>query len=219
VKNPFTLKLQAGLLLAGELILLLTSALWDDLDPSTKWPAWLYIILFAGGGYALARNRTWLIAYLLTSATALLLGFFERSAPFLVISTLCFSVAYLLLFHVVIQHCFFHHEVAATDRILGGIAGYLLIGFFWNSQSNWAQILNPEAFFNQLTEAAATEPEMLYYSFVTLTSLGYGDIVPTTAVARLIAIFNCLSGVLYLAIFISALIGGLRKQAPPAGRE
>ncbi len=212
MKNPFTLKLQAGVLLAGELLLLLTSSLWDDLDPNRSWPAWLYIILFAAGGYALAGSRRWLAAYLLVSAAAVVLGAMEESRVLASISTASFAIAFYMLFQAVIGHCFFHAKVAAADRIIGGIAGYILLGFLWTSQSHWATMLNPEAFLNTRTELAANESERLYYCFVTLTGLGYGDIVPTTAVARLLAVLNCLSGVLYLAIFISALMGGLAAK-------
>ncbi len=209
MKNPFTIKLQSSVLLAGELLLLLTSALWDDLDPNQRWPAWLYVILFAAGGYTLAGSRRWLAAYVLISLIAIVLGAFSGSLVLAIVSTSCFAVAFYMLFQVVIGHCFFRAKVAAADRIIGGIAGYLLLGFLWTSQGQWALMLNPEAFLNTNVGAAASEAERLYYSFVTLTGLGYGEIIPTTAVARLIAVLTVLSGTLYLAIFISALMGGL----------
>lgn len=209
MKNPFTIKLQASVLLAGELLLLLTSALWDDIDPNQQWPAWLYIILFAAGGYTLAGSRKWLMAYLLTSTVAITLGTLESHRALSIISTVCFAVAFYMLFKVVIGHCFFRVKVAAADRILGGIAGYILLGFLWTSQSEWAQMFNEEAFLNTNKGSPTTEAEQLYYSFITLTGLGYGEIIPTTAVARLIAMLTVLSGTLYLAIFISGLMGGL----------
>ncbi|MDF2374612.1 MAG: potassium channel family protein [Verrucomicrobiales bacterium] len=213
MKNPFTIKLQASVLLAGEFLLLLSSALWDDLDPNRRWPALLYVILFAAGGYALAGSRRWLAAYLFTSAAATILGAINGSTILAAISTSCFAIAFYMLFQAVIGHCFFRAKVETADRILGGIAGYVLLGFLWTSQSNWALMIDGDAFLNTRTDSPTTESEQLYYSFVTLTGLGYGDIVPTTATARLVAILNCLSGVLYLAIFISALMGGLAAKS------
>lgn len=169
----------------------------------------MYIILFAAGGYALAGSRRWLLTYLLTSAIALVLGAVEGSRVTASVSTACYAIAFYMLFNAVIGHCFFRSKVAAADRIMGGIAGYILLGFLWTSQCHWATMLNESAFLNVRTETAATESEQLYYCFVTLTGLGYGDIVPTTAVARLIAVLNSLTGVLFLAIFISSLMGGL----------
>lgn len=210
MKNSFTIKLQASVLLAGELLIILSSAFWDDLDAARRWPAWLYIVLFAAGGYALAGSRRWLGVYLLFSATGVILGAVAASAA--AVSTFSFAVAYCMLFQAVIRHCFFRARVAAADRILGGIAGYILLGFLWSSQCRWALMLDESAFVNTATGSAITESEQLYYSFVTLTGLGYGDIVPTTAAARLIVILNCLSGILYLAIFISGLMGGLAAK-------
>ncbi|MEM6280133.1 MAG: potassium channel family protein [Verrucomicrobiota bacterium] len=212
MKNPFTIKRQSTLLLSGQIILLLTSALWDDLAPGQHWPAWLYIILFSAGGYALAGSRRWLIAYVLISACGLVLGAMNGPRVGEVISTVCFAVAYYMLFHAIVGHCFFRAKVVSADRIIGGITGYILLGFLWASQSHWARMLNEEAFMNMNRGEPTTEAEQLYYSFVTLTGLGYGDIVPTTSIARLIAMFNVLSGTLYLAIFISALMGGLVRK-------
>ena len=212
MKNPFTIKLQASVLLAGQIILLLTSALWDDLNPEVRWPAWIYIILFSAGGYALAGSRRWLVTYILVSMCALLLAGRQESPLAVSISTLCFAIAYSMLFYVLLSHCFFRHKIAAADRIVGGIAGYILLGFLWNSQAQWARLLNEDAFFNVNRDAPTSDSEQLYYSFVTLTGLGYGDVVPTTSVAHLIAMLNVLSGVLYLAIFISALMGGLVEK-------
>ncbi len=209
MKNPFTIKLQAGVLLAGELILLITSAVWDDFAPGIPWPAWLYIILFAAGGYALAGSKRWLIAYLLLSASAMIFGSLDGVWLLGAVATACFGLAFVMLFQVILKHCFFRENVAPPDRILAGLAGYLLLGFFWTSQSNWAELIDSNAFVNVRADRAATESEQLYFGFVTLTSLGYGDIVPMTAVARLIAILNCTTGVLYLAVFISALVGNL----------
>lgn len=209
MKNPFTIKRQSMILLSGQIILLLTSALWDDLAPGQHWPAWLYIILFSAGGYALAGSRIWLISYVLLTACGLTLAAIDGPQVVDVISTISFAIAYYMLFHVIVGHCFFRAKIATADRIIGGIAGYILLGFLWTSQSHWALMLNEEAFMNMNRGEPPTEAERLYYSFVTLTGLGYGDIVPTTSIARLIAMFNVLSGTLYLAIFISALMGGL----------
>lgn len=212
MRNPFTIKLQASLLLGAELLLLLTSAFWDNLDPGARWPAWLYIILFAAGGHALAGSRRWLFTYLSLSATAVVLGAVKGPNFAAAVSTACFAAAFLLLLHAVTRHCFFRENVVAIDRIVGGVAGYILLGFLWSSQCNWALMFDAEAFLNVRTGAAISESEQLYYNFVTLTGLGYGDIVPTTAPARLIAVLNCLSGVVYLAVFISALVGGLTAK-------
>jgi hypothetical protein len=49
--------------------------------------------------------------------------------------------------------------------------------------------------------------DTMFYSFVTLTSLGYGDIVPMTAQARSLSILEAVSGIMYVAVLISRLVG------------
>lgn len=49
--------------------------------------------------------------------------------------------------------------------------------------------------------------DLLYFSYITLTTLGYGEIVPVTAAARSLAIIEAIIGVMYIAIIISRLVG------------
>ena len=66
--------------------------------------------------------------------------------------------------------------------------------------------LQPNAFLNQITGKPPNPTDLLYFCFVTLTSLGYGDIIPITQPAKIITMLTALSGVLFLAIFSSSLI-------------
>ena len=60
-------------------------------------------------------------------------------------------------------------------------------------------------------------PELMYYSFTTLTTVGYGDIAPATRVARSLAILEMLAGQLYLAAFVARLVGVM--AAPRIGPQ
>jgi hypothetical protein len=57
--------------------------------------------------------------------------------------------------------------------------------------------------------------DLIFYSFVTLTTLGYGDITPITSPARALTVLEAITGVFYLAIFIARLVGSY--QAHPSG--
>ncbi len=54
----------------------------------------------------------------------------------------------------------------------------------------------------------------VYFSFVTLTTLGYGDIVPTSATARMLAAAEAVTGQLYLAVLVARLVGLHISQSP-----
>jgi len=70
--------------------------------------------------------------------------------------------------------------------------------------------LHPGSFFINPAYRTGTPidgSDFLYYSYTTLTTLGYGDIVPVTSQARSVSIVEAIIGVMYLAIIISRLVG------------
>jgi hypothetical protein len=68
-----------------------------------------------------------------------------------------------------------------------------------------ASHVNPAAFSSSVG-AFTSSSDWMYYSFTTLTTLGYGDVVPTARVARMLAIGEALTGQLYLAVMIARLV-------------
>lgn len=96
-------------------------------------------------------------------------------------------------------------------RVMGGIAGYLLIGMTWAFAYQLFVEQAPDAihFEAPLAYAAASrEPnDLIYFSFVTLTTVGYGDVRPVHPAVRSLAVAEALVGQLYLAILIASLVG------------
>jgi hypothetical protein len=97
--------------------------------------------------------------------------------------------------------------VVGAEQIFAALSAYLLAGLFFGVL-HWAIALAwPESF----AEAGAsphgfTLMTAIYYSFVTLATLGYGDVVPRTDVARAFAIFEAVGGQLYIAVTIARLV-------------
>jgi voltage-gated potassium channel Kch len=81
-----------------------------------------------------------------------------------------------------------------------------LLGLFWFLQFTVSSEIQHDAVYNQILETAASPTDQLYFSFVTLTTLGYGDIIPSSQLAKVITIFTSLSGVLYISVFVAALV-------------
>ena len=110
-------------------------------------------------------------------------------------------------------------------RIEGAIATYLLLGVLWTMAYGLVETYSPGSF--NLSETASGAlgienrlPELLHFSFTTLTTLGYGDIVPLKPGARSLATLEALVGQLYLAILVARLvalqIAGARSGDEPA---
>lgn len=95
-------------------------------------------------------------------------------------------------------------------RVLGGIAGYLLIGLTWTFAYQLLVQQSPSAihFEPGVGESLPGQPShLIYFSFMTLTTVGFGDVHPVTPVARALTVAEALVGELYIAILIASLVG------------
>jgi len=99
-------------------------------------------------------------------------------------------------------------NVMSPNRIVGAICVYLLIGVIWSIAYALLDLAAPgsfEGFANELSPG--WDPDWVYYSFVTLTSLGYGDLLPLTNTARTLSYMETVVGQFYLAIMVAGLVG------------
>ena len=94
-----------------------------------------------------------------------------------------------------------------ADTVKGGVSVYLLIGFAWALLYSMVATIDPDAF-SQPLMMQDTYLKTFHLSFTTLTTLGYGDIVPISEVALVLTNLEAIIGQMYPAVFISALIGG-----------
>jgi hypothetical protein len=96
-----------------------------------------------------------------------------------------------------------------ADTLSGAVSVYLLIGIAFGQLYDLLDTLRPDSFSAGFLEEGQTLgwSDLIFYSFMTLTTVGYGDITPPTHGARSLAILESTIGVLYLAILIARLIG------------
>jgi hypothetical protein len=95
---------------------------------------------------------------------------------------------------------------AASDRILGAIALYALIGVVWAEAYQLINLHLPGSFNGTPTGNSSNRSTWIYFSFVTLTTVGYGDITPVAKAVKSLAIFEALIGQLYPAIVLARLV-------------
>ena len=105
-----------------------------------------------------------------------------------------------------------------ANRLLGAVSVYLLLGFTWAVIYLAVLEVDPAALNGiEPGQWGADLHELLYFSFVTLTTLGYGDISPAGPVTRVLVYLEAILGQLYLAIMIAGLVGigiSSRMQGP-----
>ena len=94
------------------------------------------------------------------------------------------------------------------NKIIGAVCIYLLLGLIWTTLYLIVAELVPGAF-NGLGDGPWDEtfPDFVYFSFVTLSTLGYGDISPLAPVARFLAFAEAIVGQFYIAVLVASLVG------------
>jgi hypothetical protein len=107
----------------------------------------------------------------------------------------------------------------SVHRVMGGVAAYLLIGLTWAFGYKLLMERRPDAihFESSVAGIPTGEPSrLIYFSFSTLTSVGYGDVRPVHRIARSLATAEALIGQLYPSILIATLVGmSLQSRSSP----
>lgn len=130
-----------------------------------------------------------------------------------------FAAITLVAFSLLIIKHFLVGQTLLRYRIAGAVAVYLIFGVLWARLYEMVYLLNPAAF--SLNEQINLF-SLMYFSFVTLMTLGYGDIVPLSMAARSLAILEGLAGQLYMVILISSLVSefsALCLKSPQADKN
>jgi hypothetical protein len=169
--------------------------------------------LLVAGSYALSERRhLFTIAIVLSGisiiGTVLLLVFAQHWA--VMASHICLFLL-LAFFSVSILAYVLRSGRVTVDKIFAAICVYMLIGFAWALAYALADEIQPGSL------AGPTEParsdyvaqvmQMRYFSFMTLTTVGYGDVVPRSSAARTMAALEAVMGQLYLTVLVARLVG------------
>ncbi|NJL19082.1 MAG: hypothetical protein HC901_01920 [Bdellovibrionaceae bacterium] len=112
----------------------------------------------------------------------------------------------------------FRAHVVTSSNLNAAAAIYLLMGFAFANLFEVVHFLNPASF--QVTASGGLQvDDFLYFSFITLTTVGYGDVLPVSGVARMLAVTEALAGQVYLVLSVSRLVGlhVAHSTAPKSG--
>lgn len=106
-------------------------------------------------------------------------------------------------------------------RIMGAVAVYLVLGVLWANAYLFLYLAAPDTFLFSAGAQAAEPPvsEMVYFSFVTLTTIGYGDIVAVHPFARSLVTLEGLVGQLYPAILLARLVTQYQRHPEKHGEK
>ena len=166
------------------------------------------------------RRRTLIIALLLVSP-ALAGKWFNHVRPDL-IHPAVFLTATVAFFGFVVAHLLrfiLQARRVDTNVLCAGISGYLMLGLLWIPAYLLVARLNPGAFALGAGSGAMDGFQAFYFSFITLCSVGYGDVTPVSKVARMLAVTEAIAGLFYVAVLISRLVAIYSSAQSTAGTD
>jgi hypothetical protein len=115
----------------------------------------------------------------------------------------------LLAIGSIVRRLVTHPRIDAAT-ILGVVCTYLLIGTFFAFVYAAVGAFSDQAFF--VTQTDPISVDFLYFSFVTMTTVGYGDFIAATNLGRMLAVTQALLGQLYLVTVVALVIGNIGRE-------
>ncbi len=200
------------LLLVALLLLLLAMALGPELQ---MWKFVASVLAAAGtiAGLAVVQRSRWVLWVATLLTVPAFVAFFsvgERvgagpHAPFFVFAA------------VIVTRAVLRAPVVTKDTILGSLCAYLMMGMAFASIYEVIAMTTPGAFAGiDDTTHARLFPTLVYFSLVTLTTLGYGDVIPVASSAQSVAILESVVGILFPAVVVARLVAVYSKGSGKA---
>lgn len=166
--------------------------------------------------YSFSQNRQVIIIALFFAVPAFIISwskyFFPN--PFLTQIEMIFRILFFGYILIVLNLGVFKAKKVTSNIIYGSVCIYLLMGLTWAFIYTFLELTHPGSFHVALSNFEVnTNPQdgftlrLVYYSYVTLTTLGYGDISPITPPAQLISSMEAITGQFYLTVLVARLIG------------
>ena len=198
-------------LLIALLIMLCGIPLVDDLQVASAPLARAFIFTallivgvwsLKGGGRFFTAGMALVIAGVILNVLA-----YRSAAPILQFSSILLLIGFLIVAIVYTIRQVARDNAINASRIVGAICVYLLLGVIWALAYTLVNMTAPGSFagFSPLQDPG-WDSEWLYFSFVTMTTLGYGDILPLSAIARGLAYMQAIVGQFYIAVLVAGLV-------------
>ncbi|MCA2211469.1 potassium channel family protein [Jidongwangia harbinensis] len=200
----------------GPVLTLIVSTYVLSLVPGGRWLPTVLLVVQAGTVWLALRvsraRRSVRLASVAVFALALVAAAFAWFAPGRPLTGLTFLAAgalYLVAPISIVRDIGVHRRVD-RETMLGALAAYLLIGMAFGFAYACVAALQPGPLFGDAGDPAL--PQALFFSFVTLTTTGYGDLVPATNPAQSIAVLEALLGTLFLVTAVSKVVENWRPR-------
>ncbi len=179
----------------------------------------LAVLIFCASLYAvLGRGRITLLAFILGVPAILIhvanvFGYLQSWQ----LASLALGVVFLVYITTVFIWAIVKNPSVTADTLAGAVSAYMLVGITYGLAYGIIEQLQPGSFRDTVLPGKHFMPaELTFFSFVTLTTVGYGDIIPWSAHARSLAMLEAVTGIMYPAVLIGRLVGlhGRKHEEP-----
>ena len=168
------------------------------------------------GIWSLVEGKFWFIAGIVLVAADLILTAYQLMSPSLITETITIllEMSFLSLSLVfALSHVVVGRQMD-LNRIIGALCVYLLLGILLGQANMLIFRFIPDSFNGIDVQLQALHGfDLIYYSFVTMTTLGYGDITPESPLARSVAYLGAIIGQFYIAVLVAMVVGQYLSQA------
>jgi voltage-gated potassium channel len=182
----------------------------------------LITLVLVSGVLAVGRNRRTLVLAIVFVTPALVARWMFHLRPDLVPEEVFLVLGLLFVLFVIVRLLAFILRAPRVNPevLCAALSAYLLLGLLWSYAYRLVLGINPHAFVITVS-SIPNEPivgyKALYFSLITLSTVGYGDIVPVSNVARMLAAMEAMTGTLFIAVLIARLVAIYSSQPPAAG--
>jgi hypothetical protein len=178
----------------------------------------VFLVILLSGIYSTSENRKiFVISLVLASAAfgSTILNYFLLTVSLRLVAVGAYGLFFVLMAGTILSTIMKAKKVT-TETIYASICVYLLLGIIWTMLFSIIEIVEPGSFlsggapiidFGGDPVKRNVFANLIYYSFVTLTTLGYGDIIPVSPYARALSSLEAVIGQLYIAVLIAGLVG------------
>jgi hypothetical protein len=177
----------------------------------------ILVVLLTGAVASVSRSRAGILLALglgILAVALWVLNLFVVSDTLAVLQHLLAAAFFGYVIWVLLLAIFAGRR-ATFNTVCASLCIYLLLGLVWAMAYSVVDVLDPNAFTwtvagtrpHSLFQVGSGNSAVLYFSFATLTTLGYGDIVPTSPISRMLASVEAIMGQLYLAVLVARLVG------------
>jgi len=172
----------------------------------------LNLLFLAAAAYAVKKSRYFKVAIIFGACIILgeTSGYFTDSVNILIITNFI-SCTYLGLVTLIIAGSVARQREISADSIMGGLCVYVLLGIFWTILFFNLELIKPGSFsfgvYGPPRDMVTSYRLLFFYSFVTLMTIGYGNVAPLSGMAQMLTILEGLIGQFYLIFFMTSLVG------------